>query len=222
MGKKLFLEPHYGDVAWSCSGLIALHKEDSIIVNLFPPKRKFYRLKFKGIIYRRKKKEEEHFAQLFGIKILYYKYESAFLRGRNIETLFDKNLNEIEENLVIQLHQDILKLIEKENISELYCPKAERHQIDHLITKAAVARIVASDCKIFYYEDFPNFLPESNIINREDGNLTKLTISIEPVIEEKIKAVHIYQSLVKPYFTSEESLVNLIRNTPFENYWKEK
>ncbi|HUT79823.1 MAG TPA: hypothetical protein VMZ29_01365 [Candidatus Bathyarchaeia archaeon] len=221
MAEKLFLEPHYGDIAWSCSGLVALYKEETLIVNLFPPKRKFYRLKFKGIIYRRKKREEKDFSKLFGIRILYLKYKSAFLRGRSIETLFDKEFNKLEEKIVIQLYQDIIKLIDKEKVSEIYCPKAQRNQIDHLIVKAAVARIVATDCKIFYYEDFPNFLPDSKIIDKET-DLEKMKVNIQEVIEEKIQAVHIYQSLIKPYFKSEESLVELIRKTPYETFWKEK
>ena len=103
MSKTLFLEPHYGDIAWSCSGLVAQNREDSIIVSIFPPQRKYFRIQFKGIKYRRKKREEMRFANILGVEIRYLKYKSAFLRGRNLEDLFDKILNHVEEKLVIQL-----------------------------------------------------------------------------------------------------------------------
>ncbi|MBN1328146.1 MAG: hypothetical protein JXA54_01620 [Candidatus Heimdallarchaeota archaeon] len=122
---------------------------------------------------------------MFGIKILYYKYKSAFLRGRSAETLFDKTFNELEQKIVNQLHQDIIKLVEDKNISEIYCPRANENQIDHLLVRAAVARIVATDCKIFYYEDFPNFTFDSKISNKEK-NMEKKIIDFHDVIDEKI------------------------------------
>ena len=93
MSKALFLEPHYGDIAWSCSGLVAQNRQDSIIVSIFPPKRRYYRIQFKGIKYRRKKREEIRFANILNVEIIYLKYKSAFLRGRNLEDLFDKILD---------------------------------------------------------------------------------------------------------------------------------
>lgn len=162
MSKVLFLEPHYGDIAWSCSGLVAQNKEDSIIVSIFPPKRRFYRIKFMGIKYRRKKREAKRFESLFGVKIIYLKFKSAFLRGRNLEDLFDKILNPVEEEQVLKLREYISELIKKEDIYELYCPMAQRNQIDHLIVKKAVAGLKQTDFDIFYYEDFPNFIPESS------------------------------------------------------------
>ena len=161
MSKALFLEPHYGDIAWSCSGLVAQNKEDSIIVSIFPPKRRYYRIKLKGIKYRRKKREEIRFANLLGVEIIYLKFESAFLRGRNLEDLFDKILNPVEEEQVLQLREYISELIKKECINKVYCPMAQRNQIDHLIVKKVVAGLKPIDFDIFYYEDFPNFLPEA-------------------------------------------------------------
>jgi len=46
-------------------------------------------------------------------------------------------------------------------------------------------------------------------------------VDISDVIEEKIQAVLIYESLVSGYFKSQDTLVELIRKTPFETYWKD-
>ena len=221
MSKKLFLEPHYGDIAWSCSGFIAQNKEDSIIVTLFPPRSKFYRFRMKIVSkYRKKLQEEKSFECLFNIKIIYRKYKSAFLRGRKIENLFDKKLNSIEEKLVEELRTDIAKLIIEEDISELYCPFAQRNQIDHLLVKKAVTGLTATDVEIYYYEDFPNFHPKSTLI--KDSSLKPIKIDISACIEEKIKAVLLYKSLVSAYFKSEKTLADSIRRTPYETCWQEK
>ncbi|MHA1556185.1 MAG: hypothetical protein ACTSPM_04545 [Candidatus Heimdallarchaeota archaeon] len=221
MTKKLFLEPHFGDIAWSCSGLVAQNIEDSIIVNLFPPRSKYYRFRINIMRkYRKKMQEEKSFERLFNIKIIYRKYKSAFLRGRKIENLFDKKLNAIEELLVVELRADIAELIVKENITELYCPYAQRNQIDHLIVKKAISGLTTTDVVIYYYEDFPNFLPKSTQI--KDSLLKPVKIDITTCIEEKIKAVLLYNSLVTPYFKSESTLIDLIRKKPFEIYWQEK
>jgi len=217
---KLFLQPHYGDIAWSCGGLVAKHKKESIIVSIFPPKRKFFRLKLKGIVYRRKKREENHFEKLFGFKGIYLKYKSAFLRGRTLETLFDKNLNELEQQQVVALRDYLSNLILQEGITEVYCPKAQRNMIDHLIVKQAVYGLTATDITIYYYEDFPNFLPEAKKTSKKSKTKT-IKVDISDVIEEKIQAIILYDSLVKPYYRSEEKLVELIRKTPFETYWLE-
>ncbi len=220
MSKTLFLEPHYGDIAWSCSGLVAQNREDSIIVSIFPPKRKYYRIQFKGIKYRRKKREEIRFANILGVEIIYLKYKSAFLRGRNLEDLFDKILNPVEEEQALKLRKYISELIKNEDISEVYCPMAQRNQIDHLIVKKAVAGLKQTDFDIYYYEDFPNFLPESRKLQVSTG-LKAIKVDISEVIEEKIQGILEYVSLVEPYFKSKEVLVDLIRKTPFETFWKE-
>ena len=220
MSKKLFLEPHYGDIAWSCSGLVAQNKQDSIIVNIFPPRSKFYRIKLRGLKYKKRKENEKRFEKLFGIKIIYLSYKSAFLRGRTLEDLFDKQLNKIEEAQVLTLRNLIITMIDDYNITEIYCPMAQRNQIDHLIVKKAVYGITTPIVKIFYYEDFPNFLPDSRKYQKET-KFAAHKVDISDVIEEKIKAVLIYKTLIRSYFKSEETLVNLIRKTPYETYWYE-
>lgn len=220
MSKILFLEPHYGDIAWSCSGIVAQNRENSIIVTIFPPKRKYYRIQFKGIKYRMKKREEVRFGNLLGVRIIYLKYKSAFMRGRNLEDLFDKILNPVEKEQVLQLREHILDLIKEEDVAELYCPMAQRNQIDHLIVKKAVAGLKPTDFDIYYYEDFPNFLPESQKL-KVSSALKSFKVDISNVIEEKIQGILEYESLVEPYFKSKEVLMDLIRKTPFETFWKE-
>ncbi|MHA1213582.1 MAG: PIG-L deacetylase family protein [Candidatus Heimdallarchaeota archaeon] len=220
MAKKLFLQPHYGDIAWSCGGLVTKHKKESIVVSIFPPKRKFYRLKFMGIIYRKKKREEKQFEKLIGFKGIYLKFKSAFLRGRTLETLFDKNLNELEQQQGVDLRGYLSKLILQEGITEVYCPKAQRNMIDHLIVKQAVYGLTATDITIYFYEDFPNFLPEAKKTTKKSKTKT-IKVDISDVIEEKIQAIILYESLVQPYFRSKEKLVELIRKTPFETFWLE-
>jgi LmbE family N-acetylglucosaminyl deacetylase len=221
MVSKLFLEPHYGDIAWSCGGLVAKYKKESIIVTIFPPRRKFYRLKLKARKYRKKKREEVRFEKLYGVKIIYLKYKSAFMRGRILEDLFDKKLNDLEKEIVIQLREFITNLVLEEGITEIYCPMAQRNQIDHLIVKEAISNLLVENINIFYYEDFPNFLPESRKLVTE-SNLNAIRVDISEVIEDKIKAVLFYDSLIEPYFVSKEKLVDLIRKTPFEIFWQEK
>ncbi|NHJ39282.1 MAG: hypothetical protein FK731_04560 [Asgard group archaeon] len=221
MTKKLFLEPHYGDIAWSCGGLVAKNKKESIIVTIFPPRRKYYRLKFKGIIYRKKKREEIRFEKSYGVEIIYLNYKSAFMRGRILEELFDKKLNALEKEIVIQLREYISELVINKDIKEIYCPMAQRNQIDHLIVKEAISNILLEKVDIYYYEDFPNFLPESKKLVTE-SNLNAIKIDISDVLEEKIKAVLFYESLIEPYFVSKEKLVDLIRKTPYEIFWLEK
>lgn len=221
MLKKLFLEPHYGDIAWSCGGLLAQNKQESIILNIFPPRSKFFRIKFRFIKYNRRKKNEKRFEKLFGIKIFYLSFKSAFLRGRTLETLFDKELNRIEHSQVLELRNIIIKFIDDYNVSEIYCPMAQRNQVDHLIVNKAVKGITAHDVQIYYYEDFPNFLPESKkYLQNKDAKAIRKDIS--DVIDEKIEAVLIYKSLIREHYKSIEGLVKLIKDTPYETFWIEE
>lgn len=221
MPKKLFLQPHHGDIAWSCGGLIAQNKEETLVVSFFPPRSKNFRLKLKGTVYRSKKREDLKFEQLYRIKFIFKKFPSAFLRGRTADTLFDKKLNNKEEQLVQEIRNYITDLVVKEKITEIYCPMAQRNQIDHLIIKQAVFGLIVSNIDIYYYEDFPNFLPESKK-GKRFTSLEAMEVDISDVIDEKIQAVHIYKSLISAYYKSEEVLVELIRKTPFETYWKDK
>jgi len=220
MPTKLFLQPHHGDIAWSCGGLIAKNKDDSLVVSLFPPRSKNYWLKLKGRIYRSKKREDMQFEKLFGIRFIFKKFPSAFMRGRTVDYLFDKKLNSMEEQLVQEIRNYITDLIAKKGIKEIYCPMAQRNQIDHLIIKQAVFGLIASNVEIYYYEDFPNFLPESKK-GKRFTSLEAKEIDISNVIEEKIQAVLLYESLIEAYYKSKETLVELIRKTPFETYWKD-
>ncbi len=220
MPKKLFLQPHHGDIAWSCSGLIAQSKEDSLAVSLFPPRSKHYWLKLKGRVYRSKKREDMQFEKLFGIRYIFEKFPSALMRGRTVDTLFDKKLNSMEEQLVQEIRNYITDLVAKEKITEIYCPMAQRNQIDHLIIKQAVFGLIASKVDVYYYEDFPNFLPESKKGKRFTSMEAK-EVDISDVIEEKIQACLLYESLISAYFKSQDTLVELIRKTPFETYWKD-
>lgn len=221
MTKKLFLEPHYGDIAWSCGGLLYLNKEDSIILNIFPPRKKYDFLNLKRRRnYRRAKKREKAFVELFGVKIIYWKYKSAFLRGRTDKNFFDRNLTELEENMVVEIRQEIEKLILEEKITEVYCPYAQRNQVDHIIVRKAVKGFTITNAKIFYYEDFPNFHPQSEKI--KDPSMIPSRVDISASIEEKIKAILIYEHLVKAFFKDTETLIDLVWKKPFETYWYEK
>lgn len=220
MPTKLFLQPHHGDIAWSCSGLIAKNKDDTLVVSLFPPRSKNYWMKLKGITYRSKKREDMQFEKLFGIKFIFEKFPSAFMRGRSVDNLFDKKLTGEEEQLVQEIRNYITDLITKEGIKEIYCPMAQRNQIDHLIIKQAVFGLIASNVKIYYYEDFPNFLPESTK-GKRFTSLEAEKVDISDVVEEKIQAILIYESLITGYYKSKETLIEMIRKTPFETYWKD-
>jgi len=221
MPKKLFLQPHHGDIAWSCSGLIAQNKEDTLVVSFFPPRIKYYWLKRRGRIYRKKKREDRQFEKLFNIRFIYEKFPSALMRGRTVDNLFDKKLNSMEEQLVQEIRNYITDLVVKEKITEIYCPMAQRNQIDHLIIKQAVFGLIVSNIDIYYYEDFPNFLPESKK-GKRFTSLEANEVDISDVIEEKIQAVLLYKSLIGAYFKSSDALIELIRKIPFETFWKDK
>lgn len=93
---------------------------------------------------------------------------------------------------------------------------AQRNQIDHLIVKKAVAGLKPIDFDIFYYEDFPNFLPESKKLQVSTA-LKAIKVDISNVIEEKIQGIIQYDSLVEPYFKSKEILVELIVDDEVKN-----
>ena len=221
MTKKLFLEPHYGDIAWSCGGLLYKYKGESIILNFFPPKKMkkflFRKIKIKS---RLGKKNNEKFRKLFNLKIIYLDYQSAFLRGRSDKNLFDKRLTSEEEELVSKIREDITKFVSQEKITEIYCPYAQRYQVDHLILRKAISTISIPEVIVYYYEDFPNFHPKSEEIVNPNLEVNKIDIS--DYIEKKIEAVLIYDNLVKAFFTNKETLIELIHNRPYETYWKEK
>ncbi|MGC9779470.1 MAG: hypothetical protein HZR80_09535 [Candidatus Heimdallarchaeota archaeon] len=189
-------------------------------MTIFPDRRKFYRIKRKGSIYRRKKREEIDYGKLSGVEIIFLKFKSALLRGRTFESLIDKNLNEIEEKQIIELRDVISDLVLKENISEIYCPRARRNQVDHIIVKKAVAGLSVAGYDIFYYEDFPTFLPDSKNLKTDTG-YSRIEIDISNVIEEKIQGILLYESLIDVYFKSKELLVEKIRETTFEVFWKD-
>lgn len=221
MSKKLFLSPHYSDIAWSCSGLIAKHKQISEFTYFFTAAPKNVDNPIIKRNLRKAKKETKKFHRLYNCNRYYLNFSHAIQRGIALENVFDKGLLEKddEQSLILQIRTKIADIINKNNFSEIYCPKAIRGHIDHLVIKQAILPF-SSTVSIFYYQDFPTFIEEPQL-EKAEPHLQLIKIDISEVIEEKIKAVLTYKSVIKQFYLSREKLQEQIRRYPYELYWKE-
>ena len=127
MKKKLFLAPHFADIAWSCSGLILMNISDSIVANVFSAKPDDMNAR-KTFTYDQEmeRQSEEKFFEKFGIESVQLDFKEALSRGRKIEEFFSLKLNEEEEKIILDLAISLGDLIGKYRVSELFCPKAIR------------------------------------------------------------------------------------------------
>ena len=219
MKKKLFLAPHFADIAWSCSGLILKNISDSIVANVFSAKPDDMNAR-KSITYDQEmeRHSEEKFFEKFGIESIQLDFKEALSRGRKIEEFFSLKLNEKEEKLILDLAISLGDLIGKYRVSELFCPKAIRHHIDHYIVKKSVEKVM-SPVEIYYYEDAPIFTKDKSK-EKIPENLKEIRIDISSVIEQKIQGLLFYPATIKAHYKSEESVVKAIRENPYEFYWR--
>jgi LmbE family N-acetylglucosaminyl deacetylase len=219
MKKKLFLAPHFADLAWSCSGLLLMNISESIAVNVFSAKPE----NMDGwdaypYTQEMERLSEEKFFKKFGIEYIQCDFKEALVRGRKIEEFFSLKLNEEEDKLILDLAIKIGDLIGKYRVSEIFCPKALRHHIDHYIVKKSIEKIM-NPVEIYYYEDAPIFV-EYKSKEKTPENLKEIKIDISSVLEEKIESVLLYPSTIKAHYKSEESVIKAIRDNPIEKYWR--
>jgi len=218
MSKRLFLAPHFSVIAWSCGGTIALNPSNVILANVFTLKpNKETKEKYNDYLHEDNRKPEKKFQKRFKLTSRNFDFPSAFDRGRTPSTIFSKDLTELEMELIFEIRDKIHDLIDQYNIEEIYCPKAQDNKIDHYIVKEAVNKI-KKEVHVFYYKDFPNFLPEDS--DKAETNLELIKIDITNTIEEKIAAVTLYEKSLKSFYQSKEKIIALIRKNPYEVYWK--
>ena len=219
MKKKLFLAPHFADIAWSCSGLIFMNIPESIVVNIFSAKPEDMNAR-KSFTYDQEmeRKSEEKFFEKYGIDSIQLDFKEAISRGRKVEEFFITKLNDEEEKLILDLAISFGDLIGKYGVSEIFCPKAIRNHVDHFIVKKAVERLI-SPAEIYYYEDVLILIREKSKVGIL-ANLKEIKIDISSVLEEKIQALLLYPATIKAHYKSEDSLVKAIRENPYENYWR--
>ncbi|MCE7744461.1 MAG: hypothetical protein GPJ52_04935 [Candidatus Heimdallarchaeota archaeon] len=219
MKKKLFIAPHFGDIPWSCSGLLLMNISESIVVNVFSakPEDKNGRESF---LYdpEMDRSSEEKFFKKFGIESVQLDFMESLDRGRKIGELFTVKLNAEEEKLILDLAISLGDLVGKYRVSEIFCPKAIRNHIDHFIVKKAVERLM-SPVEIYYYEDVL-ILIQKKSKEKIPANLKEIKIDISSVLEEKIQSVLLYPAIIKAHYKSEEALVKAIRENPYEYYWR--
>ncbi len=219
MKKKLFLAPHFADIAWSCSGLILMNISDSVVANVFSAKPEDM-IARKSFTYDQEmeRHSEEKFFKKFSIDSVQLDFKEALSRGRKIEEFFTLKLNEEEEKLILDIAVSLGDLIGKYRVSELFCPKAIRHHVDHYIVKKSVEKLM-SPVEIYYYEDAPIFGQDKSK-EKIPGNLKEIKIDISSVLEEKIQGLLLYPATIKAHYKSEDSVVKAIRENPYEYYWR--
>ncbi|MBK5114586.1 MAG: hypothetical protein KGD59_10525 [Candidatus Heimdallarchaeota archaeon] len=219
MKKKLFLAPHFADIAWSCSGLLLMNNSESIVVNVFSAKPEDMAI-MKSFSYTQEMERlsEEKFFKKFGIEFVQLDYQEAMVRGRKIEEFFSLKLNDEEEKLILDIAIKIGDLIGKYRISEVFCPKAIRNHVDHYIVKKSIEKIM-TPVEIYYYEDAPIFIQEKSK-EKTPENLKEIKIDISSVLEDKIESVLLYPATIKAHYKSQESVIKAIRDNPYEKYWR--
>ncbi len=219
MKKKLFLAPHFADIAWSCSGFLIMNKSESVVVNVFSafPEDDTI-LKPYSYTQEIERQSEGKFYEKFGILSIPLDFKESLIRGRRIEDLFTSELTEEEEKLILEIAIRIGDLIGKYQVKEIFCPKASRNHVDHYIVKKAVEKLI-SPVEIYYYEDAPLFSKHKSKTDTAK-NLKEIDIDISSVLEDKIQALLLYPNTIKAHYTSVDSIINALRKNPFEKYWR--
>ncbi len=220
MSKRLFIGPHFGDIAYSCGGLIALDPSNSILTVIFSLKPdKDLEKKYNDYFFEFFRKPEKKFQKMFNLTSIDLEFPSAISRGRTPLDLFSIELTQMEKDLVFTIRDRLHEIIDRYNIKEIYCPKDERHQIDHYITKIAASKI-SREVHVFYYKDAPDFFPDEK--DKSDEHLELMKINISKVLDQKIKAATLYEKHLELFFHSKEKILLKMEKIKFEVYWKVK
>ena len=220
MTKRLFIAPHFADIAWSCGGLIAMDPSNSIVAIVFSQKpSKEILKKYEDYTLEVYRKSEIKYQKMFNLTYEYLDFLHAIGAGRTPSNLFSKDLSQKEKDLVYEIRDRLHDIIDKYRITEIYCPKADRIQVDHVITKEAVNKI-AREIHVFYYKDIPDFLPDDN--DKSEANLELIKIDISKVLDQKIKAVSLFKKFYEIFYQSLEKIIAKMKKIPYEVYWKVK
>jgi LmbE family N-acetylglucosaminyl deacetylase len=217
---KLFIEPHFGDVAWSCSGLLAKEETKATILCIFSAKKcHLVKTKRNNGSQWYLKKNEKKYAKMMNTDLHFFNYAKYDLRNRPPQKFFDSVLSPIEQKLLCDLTAQLKKFVKKNNVTEIYCPKASRSHIDHLLVKQATTQFIDSHT-VYYYEDCPTFTNDQKYFPSFEPNLEEIKIDISSVIPQKYNGMLIFDELIKSFFTSKEALKSLIHKRPYEKYWR--
>ena len=220
MSKRLFISPHFADVAFSCGGLIALDPENSLLTVVFSLKpEKDLLKKYDKYMFETSRKPEKKYLKMFDLTSIDLDFPSAISRGRTPSNLFSKELTQMEKDLVFEIRDRLDEIINRYNIKEIYCPKDDRHQIDHHLTKVAVSKI-SREVHVFYYKDAPDFLSDEK--DKSEEHLELIKINISKVLDQKIKVVSLYEDILELFFHSKEKIISKMKQIPYEVYWKVK
>ena len=219
MSKRLFIAPHFADIAVSFVGLVAMDIENSIVVNIFTAKPKVVRrITTREYNQELERHTENRLRKILGYQYVDFGFRDSFARGRTKETYFTSNLNSEEEELVEKIKVRLMETIAKYDIKEVYSPQALRNHIDHFIVKEAVKKIPC-ELTLFYYEDSPDFNPETPDLSN-DPHLEKIVVDISSVVNKKTNAVKLYKTTINTFYQSVEKVIKSIKKHPVELYWK--
>ena len=238
-GDVIFISPHFDDVALSCGGLLAASPKDRTwLVTVFtsPDQKNFSPLATslhqqwgteKGASVQRQAEDTAVTTQL-GIRSRWLGFHDVIYRDPSltmIEQVFSPALPAADITCVDAVRDSLLKLVKSHPGCTVFAPLGLGYHRDHLVVHEAaraVERVVGSDIRFFYYEDFPYVNNAGNRgikrrLHEIEANLRPAGVDISATLAQRIEIAMLYRSQIDTMFGSTEKAAQALTRNAFDN-----
>ena len=252
-GDMLFISPHFDDVALSCGGWLAASPKDSTwLVTVFTrpaptdlsPLAKALHLQWGTNLeaYIQRQKEDTAVTTQLGIRSCWLGFHDVIYRDctmTKIEQVFSPTLPAADIPCFHAVRDSILELVKGHSDCTVFAPIGLGYHRDHLVVHEAaraVERVVGSDIRFFYYEDFP-YVNKAGVggvkrrLHEIGANMRPSGVDISATLAQRVELVMLYRSQIITMFGSTEkaaqavtrnALDNGIRGCPRERFWHDE
>ncbi len=252
-GDVLFISPHFDDVALSCGGTLAASPKDRTwLVTVFTAPAQTSLSPLVASLhqqwgantgaYVQRQAEDTAVTNQLGIRSCWLGFHDVIYRDASltkIEQVFSPTLPAVDITCVDDVRDSLLELVKSHSGCTVLAPLGLGYHRDHLVVHEAtraVERIVGSDIRFFYYEDFP-YVNNAGIkgikrrLHEIEAVLRPTGVDISATLAQRIELAMLYRSQIGTMFGGTEkaaqaltrnALDNGVRGRARERFWHDE
>ncbi|HLZ63480.1 MAG TPA: PIG-L family deacetylase [Ktedonosporobacter sp.] len=259
--RHIFLAPHFDDVVYACGGTLGVQVSSGLrplIITIFggapapglqlsPFAQQQYRqsgvslAQGVGSLVAARRKEDAAVNDYLECDYLWLDNLDAAYRGNppyytKEADVIGGEVHPADQEIDKHLAQDLLALRNRLPDAAWYAPLGVGRHVDHQLVCSAADRLVQSNARVYFYEDFPYVYKARGAL---DARLQELGGAFEPMLVEvseflpaRLTAADMYVTQIGPNFGSQEAMhraiedytrsIRPVETVRLERYWTQR